>query len=427
MKNNEINRKIAVIFVADVVNFSKAMELDEDQTLKNFRFCRSILDNLFAEHGGRIFNTAGDSILAEFASAVSAAICASEFQKLVQERNSSSSLPENGKMEFRIGLNMGDVIVEGDNLYGDGVNVAARLEALSQPNGICLSKSIYDFVKNKTGFLFDDLGEQKVKNTSVHAFDILISSADRRNLSPKKEKEDNVSEESKPPFIAVLPFENMSGDVEQDYFADGITEDIISNLSSWKTFPVIARNSSFAFKKSELTASEFAKNLNVRYVVEGSVRKGGTKVRISSQLMDVSSETTIWSKKWDKSLDDIFDVQDEVSSSIASMVAPAIKGQEEVKFSTRKKINTTAWDFYLRARSLFNNNSSAPYEEIKKYCEKSISLQNDLSDTYVLYCRCLQTEIFDPDKAEKRKENETFFTTLLKKHLILILRIRKLS
>ena len=166
----DIDRKIAVIFVTDVVGFSKSMEVNEEETLRSFRACQEILDKLFEEHGGRIFNTAGDSVLAEFQSAVSAVVCANEFQKLIKERNKSVS--EESQMSFRIGLNMGDVIIEGDNLYGEGVNVAARLEALSQANGICVSKSIVDFVNKKTELLFNDLGEQKVKNTEVHAYDI---------------------------------------------------------------------------------------------------------------------------------------------------------------------------------------------------------------------------------------------------------------
>ena len=221
MNENKIDRKIAVIFVTDVVGFSKLMEKNEDQTLKSFRSCREILDNLFKEHGGRIFNTAGDSVLAEFQSAVSAVVCASEFQKLISERNSNVS--EDSEMHFRIGINMGDVIVEGDNLYGDGVNVAARLEALSQPGGVCLSKSIHDFVNQKTEFLFNDIGEQRVKNTDVHAFDLALNNLEKREAK-KEEKLDDADDGGKPPAIAVLPFKNLSNDEEQEYFADGITE-----------------------------------------------------------------------------------------------------------------------------------------------------------------------------------------------------------
>ena len=206
--SKDIERKIAVIFVTDVVAFSKMMEKNEDETLRSFRSCRDILDNLFKEYGGRIFNTAGDSVLAEFQSAVSAVICAKEFQKLVRERNANVS--EDAAMEFRIGLNMGDVIVEGENLYGEGVNVAARLEALSQPGGVCLSKSILDFVNKKTELVFNNLGEQKVKNTTVHAYDLADPELEKRSLeSADTEK---IEDASKPPAIAVLPFKNMSGD-----------------------------------------------------------------------------------------------------------------------------------------------------------------------------------------------------------------------
>ena len=235
MNENKIDRKIAVIFVTDVVGFSKLMEKNEDQTLKSFRSCREILDNLFKEHGGRVFNTAGDSVLAEFQSAVSAVVCASEFQKLISERNSSVS--EDSEMHFRIGINMGDVIVEGDNLYGDGVNVAARLEALSQPGGVCLSKSIHDFVNKKTEFLFNDIGEQRVKNTDVHAFDLALNNLEKREAK-KEERLDDDSDDGKPPAIAVLPFKNLSNDEEQEYFADGITEDIMPTFHCGKHFPL---------------------------------------------------------------------------------------------------------------------------------------------------------------------------------------------
>ena len=322
--SKDIERKIAVIFVTDVVAFSKMMEKNEDETLRSFRSCRDILDNLFKEHGGRIFNTAGDSVLAEFQSAVSAVICAKEFQKLVRERNANVS--EDAAMQFRIGLNMGDVIVEGENLYGEGVNVAARLEALSQPGGVCLSKSILDFVNKKTELVFNNLGEQKVKNTTVHAYDLADPELEKRSLeSASTEK---TEEASKPPAIAVLPFKNMSGDEEQEYFADGITEDIITNLSLWKTFPVISRNSSFTYKGKDVNLKNISEELGVRYVVEGSVRKGGNKVRITAQLIDATEDHHLWSNKWDRSLDDIFEVQDEVSSAIAAVVSPAVKEQE---------------------------------------------------------------------------------------------------
>ena len=401
--SKDIERKIAVIFVTDVVAFSKMMEKNEDETLRSFRSCRDILDNLFKEHGGRIFNTAGDSVLAEFQSAVSAVICAKEFQKLVRERNANVS--EDAAMEFRIGLNMGDVIVEGENLYGEGVNVAARLEALSQPGGVCLSKSILDFVNKKTELVFNNLGEQKVKNTTVHAYDLADPELEKRSL--ESADTDKSEDASKPPAIAVLPFKNMSGDEEQEYFADGITEDIITNLSLWKTFPVISRNSSFTYKGKDVNLKNISEELGVRYVVEGSVRKGGNKVRITAQLIDATEDHHLWSNKWDRSLDDIFEVQDEVSSAIAAVVSPAVKEQEGKRVVKKQTKNINAWDEYLRALSCYNNRESN--DVIREHCYKSIELDPKISDTYVLLCYSGYTEIFNHEKQDKRSENEAIY------------------
>ena len=402
--SKDIERKIAVIFVTDVVGFSKMMEVNEDETLRSFRSCRDILDNLFNEHGGRVFNTAGDSVLAEFQSAVSAVICAKEFQNLVKERN--ANVTEDAQMHFRIGLNMGDVIVEGENLYGDGVNVAARLEALSQPNGVCLSKSILDFVNKKTELIFNDLGEQKVKNTTVHAYDLSDPDLEKRELENGSNTKSD-EESSKPPAIAVLPFTNMSGDEEQEYFADGITEDIITNLSLWKTFPVISRNSSFTYKGKNVNLKEISEELGVRYVVEGSVRKGGNKVRITAQLIDATQDHHLWSNKWDRSLDDIFEVQDEVSSAIAAVVSPAVKEQEGKRVIKKQTKNINAWDEYLRALSSYNNREGN--DAVKDHCYKSIELDPKISDNYVLLCYSGYTEIFDHELQDKRKENESIY------------------
>ena len=308
MANDTIIRKIAVIFATDVVGFSELMQKNENVTLKSLRACRDILDRLFEEHGGRIFNTAGDSVLAEFQSAVSAVICATEFQKLVKQRN--LSIPEEAQMRFRIGLNMGDVIIEGTNLYGDGVNNAARLEALSQPGGVSLSKTVHDFASQKVELAFSDLGIQKVKNTTLHAYDVIIDGLEERVLEVLTEPVE--AAESKSPTIAVMPFKNMSNDEEQEYFSDGVTEDIIANLSSWKSFPVISRNSTFSFKGKDVKSSEIAQRLGADYIVEGSIRKGGNKVRSTANLVDAKDDQEVWSKHWDRALDDIFEVQDEV-------------------------------------------------------------------------------------------------------------------
>ena len=388
--SEKIVRKIAVIFVTDVVGFSKLMAQNEDQTLQSFRACKDILDNLFQEHSGRIFNTAGDSVLAEFPSAVSAVICAAEFQKLIKERNASVN-PE-GEMHFRIGLNMGDVIVEGDNLYGDGVNVAARLEALSQPDGVCLSKSIHDFVSQKVDLAFQDLGDQKVKNTVVHAFDMTFDGMAVRQL--QETSDDTDADAGKPPAIAVLPFKNMSNDEEQEYFADGVTEDIIGHLSLWKTFPVISRNSSFSFKDTALTTVEISEKLNVRYLVEGSIRKGGNKVRISASLIDAEQDKQIWSDRWDRPMDDIFDVQDEISLTIARKVNPTIRSEERAKVLTKSATSASAWDTYLRALDLFNKRSDT--DEIHRLCDQAIAADKNFIDPYALKCRTLIRERYTP-------------------------------
>ncbi len=411
MSEKKIDRKIAVIFVTDVVGFSKLMEKNEDATLQSFRTCKEILEKLFEEHGGRIFNTAGDSVLAEFQSAVSAVICASEFQKLLKERN--SNVADESQMHFRIGLNMGDVIVEGENLYGDGVNVAARLEALSQPDGVCLSKSIHDFVAQKTDLIFNDIGDQKVKNTEVHAFDLSLTGLEKREVEISGKEN---SESGKPPSIAVLPFLNLSNDDEQEYFADGITEDIISNLSLWKTFPVISRNSSFSFKGAKERSGEIAKKLGADYLVEGSVRKGGNKVRITAQLTFAPEEKQIWSKRWDRSLEDIFEVQDEVSQDVAALISPALKDQERVKLSNKPKKNFGAWDEYLQGLAIYNGQRFTEHAgTVIEHCKKAIELDANFCDAYVLYCTALQFAIYNHEQQDDRADNERLFHQLAEK------------
>ena len=390
MSNERLIRKIAVIFVTDVVGFSTLMERNEAFTLNSLRACRALLEDLFQEHSGRIFNTAGDSVLAEFQSAVSAIICATEFQKLIQERNTSVA-PE-AEMHFRIGVNMGDVIVEGSNLYGEGVNVAARLEALSQTGGVCLSKNLYDFVSQKVELSFNDLGTQKIKNTHVHAYDITLEGITARNTASAKPAVDKAT--NRPPSVAVLPFVNMSNDPDQEYFADGVTEDIITNLSTWKTFPVISRNSSFSFKGTGTKSREIALQLGARYLVEGSIRKGGDKVRITANLIDANDDQQIWSKRWDRALDDIFDVQDEVSQEVAAMVSPTLRGQEQKRAANHKTENLSAWDEYIKALSAFN--AEADFETVEDLCHHAFALDKQFTDPYFLYTKALLKLRYSP-------------------------------
>ena len=415
MSEDKVFRKIAVIFVTDVVNFSTLMESNEELTLKNLKACRQILDNLFKEHSGRIFNTAGDSVLAEFHSAVSSVICASEFQKLISQRNESVSPLE--QLTFRIGINMGDVVVEGTNLYGEGVNVAARLEALCKPGGVCLSNNVHDFVKQKVELSFLDLGSQQVKNTIVRAFEVAGSDGAAVSAPSVSANNEQETEASKPPTIAVLPFLNLSNDPEQDYFADGISEDIISNLSSWRTFPVISRNSSFSYRSTDKKSSEIAAELDARYMVEGSVRKGGNKVRVTVSLLDAVEDKQIWSQRWDRLLDDIFEVQDEISQSVASIIAPALKTQEQKRLSSKKTSNFSAWDLYLKALGVYNDRElfQAFTDErqggdmVLEFCDKAIEMDPEFCDPFVLKCRVLFGRIFSHEYRDERKQNEKEF------------------
>jgi adenylate cyclase len=411
---DQIIRKIAVIFVTDVVNFSTLMEKNENSTLRSLRACRDIMDQLFKKFDARIFNTAGDSVLAEFQSAVNAVVCATEFQKMINKRNLSVS--EDLQMQYRIGLNVGDVIVDGTNLYGEGVNNAARLEVLSQPGGVSLSKAMYDFVNKKVEFKFTDLGTQKIKNTVLHAYDVIIEGLEQRILGSSIEPSEVI--ESKPPTIAVMPFKNMTNEEEQEYFVDGVTEDIIANLSSWKSFPVIARNSTFSFKGQEIKPSELGQRLGADYIVEGSIRKGGNKIRISAILVDSKDDQQVWSKRWDRSLDDIFEVQDEVSQEVATLIFPALKGKEHERIRTKSPSSLSAWDNYLKALAIYNRTwagddpDEAANKEFFELCDSAIAMDSDLCDAYVLKARRLYGNLFMSVHQHQRIENELLFHDL---------------
>ena len=397
MPDNEIDRKIAVIFATDVVGYSSAMELDEVQTLKNLRACRNILEDLFQQHGGHVFNTAGDSVLAEFSSAVSAVVCASEFQKLMKERN--KSVENFQKMEFRIGINMGDVVKEDGNLYGEGVNIAARLEALSKPNGICLSKNIYELVKTKTNFSFDDLGEQKMKNTIVHAFD--INTGD--NLSKFRRKKiktiklvpvfsilcfllifvfgyffilNNKNSENNEKIIAVMPFVNSAGDSSQDYFVDGLTEDLIIDLSKIGAFSVISRNSVFNYKNKEYSDKEVAKTLNADFLLKGNARLRGDLLRLNIELVNSKTGSNIWAERFEEPKEEIFNLQDSLVINIVEQLSVKLTDKEEKKIINAKAPNLEAYDIYKKGLA------SQDRSEARKFYKKAISIDPTFGRAY---------------------------------------------
>ena len=402
MTESTPRRKLAAILAADVVGFSKMMGENEDRTLHNLKSSRSLTDEAIRAHHGRVFGSAGDSIIAEFGSPVDAIVAAVEFQRNLRDRNSSAA-PED-QMQFRVGLNLGDVIVEGDNLYGDGVNVAARLESTAEPGGISISGKFYDEVCRKLDLSFVSTGSQEMKNiaTPVPTYKVELgnTSEELQSFTVAASAETTpqavpapATTETRVPAIAVLPFTNMGGDPEQEYFADGITEDIITNLSLWRTFPVISRNSSFTFRGQSHNLKQVAKELGARYIVEGSVRKGGNRVRITAQLIDADEDHHLWSEKWDRTLEDIFDVQDEVSEAIARRVAPSVTGHEQKRLSRKRPENLSAWEEYLQGLRCYNERPRSDYEDpgltqARQHFEQAIKLDSTLSDAYAHLAIC---------------------------------------
>ena len=412
MPESTPRRKLAAILAADVVSFSKKMGENEDRTLNNLKSCRAITDKSIEIHHGRIFGSAGDSIIAEFASPVDALLAAVEFQKNIRDRN--NELDTSDQMQFRVGLNLGDVIVEGDNLYGDGVNVAARLESLAEPGGISVSGKIHDEVRRKLDLSFVSRGPQEMKNIEepVPTFKVELGNASKvleafsapTTAEPQNpphavhNTEAPTTEDAKIPAIAVLPFVHMGGDPEQEYFADGITEDIITNLSLWRTFPVISRNSSFTFRGQSHNLRQVATELGARYIVEGSVRKGGNRVRITAQLIDAEEDHHLWSEKWDRTLEDIFDVQDEVSEAIARRVAPSVTGYEQKRLIRKRPENLSAWEEYLQGLRCYNERQQTDHEDpgltqARQHFEKAIELDPALSDAHAYLSICGSWEL----------------------------------
>jgi len=346
MAKERVQRRLAAILAADVVGYSRLMEVDEEATLRTFKICREIIGRLIADHEGRIFSTAGDSVVAEFRSAVEAVRSAIAIQEELEAHN--KDIPNKGKMMFRIGVNLGDIMVEGANLYGDGVNVAARIEGLCAPGEVYVSDSIHGQVEGKLSLGFEDKGEQTVKNIAkpIRVY--------RVHRSTDDEVDQNATKGSLPlpekPSIAVLPFENMSGDPEQEYFSDGVTEDIIIELSKISGLFVIARHSSFVYKQKPVSVKQVGRELGVRYVLEGSVRKAGNRLRITAQLIDSGSEHHLWADRYDRDLEDIFAIQDEVARKVTDALEVALTRGESNRLAQPPTENLETYDLYLRAR-----------------------------------------------------------------------------
>jgi adenylate cyclase len=345
-------RRLAAILAADVAGYSRLMGGDEEGTLERLKALRhELLDPKIAEHKGRIVKTTGDGLLVEFASVVDAVRCAVAVQQAMAERN--TDVAADSRIELRIGINLGDVIVEPDDLYGDGVNIAARIEALADAGGVFVSNTVHDQVRDRLPFAFEDLGEQQVKNI---ARPVRVYRVGPRPSRPPAGETPAVQPGTPPalplpdkPSIAVLPFANMSGDPEQEYFADGMVEEIITALSRIRWLFVIARNSTFTYKGRAIDVKQVGRDLGVRYVLEGSVRKAGDRVRITAQLIDALSLAHLWADRFEGSLEDVFDLQDKVAVSVAGVIEPTLR-QAEIERARRKRPeNLDAYDLYLRA------------------------------------------------------------------------------
>jgi adenylate cyclase len=348
MPADKVQRRLAAILAADVVGYSRLMREDEAGTLAALKALRrEVFEPKVAEYGGRIVKTTGDGVLVEFPSAVDAVQHAVDVQQAMAHRN--RAVPAGRRLELRMGITLGDVIVDGDDLYGDGVNVAARLEGLAEPGGICVSAMVHEGVRHKLKLAFNDLGEKSVKNIAdpLRVYAIAPEAGGAAAPAPS----DAVFRR---PAVAVLPFDNLSGDPDQEHFADGLTEDIITALSLWRSFPVIARNSTFAYKGAARDIRRIGEELGVRYVVEGSVRRAGDRLRVTAQLINADTGHHVWAERYDRDIADIFVLQDEISTHVAATVAPEVDKAEQLRFRSKNPSSLGAWELYQRGVSRFN-------------------------------------------------------------------------
>src|SRR5438309_4814385 len=359
-----MERRLTAILAADVVGYSRLMGADEAGTLTALQDMRTgFIDGKIAEHQGRVVKLTGDGILAEFPSVVSAVACAVELQRGIRERN--ADVPQDRRIEFRIGVNLGDVIVEGADIYGDGVNVAARLESIAESGGIAISGSVRDHVGNRLKLAFEDRGQQQLKNIEkpIRVYRVLLG---------KPMTADTISGKDERPSIAVLPFNNMSGDSEQEYFSDGITEDIITDLSKVSGLSVVARHTAFTYKNRPVNVQEVGRELGVAYVLEGSVRKAGARVRVTGQLINSKDGNHVWADRFDRELTDIFAIQDEITHAIVEQLKVKLHPQEQKSIAQAPTDNIEAYTYYLKGRDFLNRRSKRYLQLARQMFAKAV-------------------------------------------------------
>jgi len=375
-------RRLAAIFAADVAGYSRLTHEDEATTLRTLAAHRAIMDDLIADHHGRIANTAGDSVLAEFGSAVDAVQCAVAVQERLGDAN--RGLPEDRRLRFRIGVHVGDAVLRGDDLLGDGVNLAARLQSLAEPGGICLSGMAYDYVRKVLPLAFTDLGLRQVKNIDepVRAYAVAAEASPALSARPAAGATPLPLPDR--PSIAVLPFANLSRDEEQEYFADGVTGDIITALSRLRWLFVIARNSTFTYKAKAVDLRQAARDLGVRYVLEGSVRTAAGRIRITGQLSDAETGKQIWAEKYDRDLQDIFAVQDEITENVIAAIEPHLYAEEGFRAESKAPGSIDAWGLVVRAMTLINRVGRAQNEEAQALLREAIRMEPGYSRAHAL-------------------------------------------
>ena len=401
MAEERVERRLAAILCADVAGYSRLMGADEEGTLaalKSHR--RKLIDPLIAQHKGRIVKTTGDGMLVEFASVVDAVRCAVVLQQGMADRN--ANLPEGERIRFRIGINLGDVIVDEGDLFGDGVNVAARLEALAQPAEICVSASVREQVGEKLPIGFADLGEHEVKNI---VRPVRVYRVDARAEPTGPAAADTPLALPDRPSIAVLPFANLSGDPEQDYFVDGMVEDIITGLSRIKWLFVIARNSSFAYKGKFPDVRQVGRELGVRYVLEGSVRKAAGRVRITGQLVEAVSGRHIWAERYDRPLDDIFALQDEITLSVVGAIEPSLRRAEIERVRRKRPEHLDAYDLVLRATPFVETVMADGASQALPLLERALALEPDYALAHGHAAVCHEILFMRGRQADRREEN----------------------
>ena len=386
MTGVRVERRLAAILAADVAGYSRLMGRDEEGTLARLKECRRwLVDPKIAEHRGRIVKTTGDGMLVEFASAVDAVRCAIDVQRAMAQAN--GTVPEDRCITFRVGIHVGDIMIDDNDIFGDGVNIAARLEAIAEPGGICISDDSHRQVRGKIETAWDDLGQQSLKNIAepIRAWRALLhggAAAPRAAAAPP-----SLAVPDKP-SVAVLPFTNMSGDPEQEYFADGLAEDIITALSRMTWLFVIARNSSFTYKGKAVDIKKVGRELGVRYVLEGSVRKAGNKVRITGQLIDSSTGAHLWANRFDGSLEDVFDLQDQVTTDVVSAIAPKVEQAEMERARHKPTESLAAYDYYMRGMArIYDGTRDANIAALQNF-ERAVNIDPNFASAYGMCTYC---------------------------------------